>query len=45
MDDPDGLCVHHTSLEKAVNGVPHTNDVDKVTQRPHTHSTYIQSPA
>ena len=36
MDDPDGLCVHHTSLEKAVNDVPHTNDVDdKVTQRPH----------
>ena len=35
MDDPDGFSVHHTSLEKAVNGVPHTNDVDKVTQRPH----------
>ena len=35
MDDPDGFCVHHTSLEKAVNGVPHTNDINKVTQRPH----------
>ena len=35
MDDPDGFCVHHTSLEKAVNAVPHTNDINKVTQRPH----------
>ena len=35
MNDPDGFCVHHISLEKAVNGVLHTNDINKVTQRPH----------